>query len=96
MVERTQKYCSPRCRYFRCSRRALTFRGGKAWCKFAADFCDPKDCKFAQCVRNKLLPNGVCELTIKAKPIELKPEEMVKPIKASGKLFQKLKERELY
>lgn len=95
MVE-TQKFCSPKCKFFRCGRKALAFRSSEPWCKFADDACDVKTCKFAQCVRNKLLPNGVCELTVKAKPVEPRLEEMAEPIRLPGKLAQKLRERELY
>jgi len=91
-----QRYCNPSCEFFRCGRKALFFKSRVAWCKFADDACDVKTCKFASCIRNKLLPNGICGLFVKPKIIEPKPEEMLKPIKASGKLIQKIKERELY
>jgi hypothetical protein len=91
------KHCFADCEFFRCGQHSLYFRGGIAWCKFADDECDVKTCKYAQCIKGKLLPNGVCGLTVKARTTaEVSPEEVAKPIRIPGKLAQKLKEKELY
>ena len=91
------KNCFPACEFFRCGQRSLFFKGKVAWCKFADDECVVKTCKYVQCVRGKMLPDGICGLTVKAKSLDdIKPEEAIKPVKITGKLVQKLKEKELY
>jgi hypothetical protein len=42
------------------------------------------------------LLDGVCGLTVKPKTVEIRLEEVAKPIKVPGKLAQKIKEKELY
>jgi hypothetical protein len=88
--------CQPRCEFFRCGQRSLAFRSEIAWCRFAEDRCEPGGCKFAQCLKGKLLTNGVCGLTLKARTLELTLDSVGQPIKAPGKLARKLKERELF
>ena len=90
------KPCFAKCEFFRCGQRTLYLRGNAAWCRFADDECDVKTCKYAQCVRDRLLLNGVCGLTVKTRNIEVEPEELAKPIRIRGKLSQKIKEKELY
>lgn len=90
------KACFPGCEFFRCGQKALALRSKTAWCRFADDKCDPKECKFAQCGRDRLLPSGVCGLTLKAKSIDLSLDSVEEPIKMPGKLAKKLKDRELF
>jgi len=90
------KLCFAGCEFFRCGQRHLFYRGRASWCRFADDECDPKTCKYAQCVRDRLLLDGVCGLTVKPKTVEIRLEEVAKPIKVPGKLAQKIKEKELY
>jgi hypothetical protein len=49
-------------------------------------------------VRNRLLPDGVCGLTVKrtTTSLEVPPEEVVKGIKVKGKLQKKLGEKEIF
>lgn len=91
-----QNLCYATCKFFRCGQRTLYFRGRGAWCRFADDECDLKTCKFAQCIRERLLPNGVCGLTVKVKQIEVEPDESVKPIRVPSKLARKVGEKELF
>lgn len=91
-----QKICFPQCETFRCGQRAQVFKGKSVWCRFADDECDPKTCKYAQCIRGRLLTNGFCSLTIPTKTIELNVDEVEKPIKVSKKLASKLKDIEFY
>lgn len=90
------KPCFARCQFFRCGQKTLYFKAEVAMCRFADDECNIKSCNYANCVKGKLLPNGVCELTVKAKPIDIRPEEVAEPFKVPSKLVQKIKERELY
>ena len=89
--------CNPTCEFFRCGQRSLFFKGKTAWCRFADDECEVHICKYAQCVKEKLLPNGVCALELKPRTsFDLEPDHIIQPIKAPAKLAQKLKEKELY
>ena len=91
-----RKTCYPKCEFFRCSQRSIVSRGNNVWCRFADDECDPKTCKYAQCVRGRLLVNGVCGLTIPAKTVDLNVDDVEKPIRVSKKLASKLKDAEFY
>jgi hypothetical protein len=95
-MAKEHKYCFSKCEFFRCGQKALLFKGKVAWCKFADDECNIQNCKYAQCMKGRLLPNGVCGFSIKVKSHSVKPEEIVEPIKISGKLAQKLREKELF
>jgi len=95
-VSDQSKLCYPRCEVFRCAKKAITYKQGKVWCNYADDFCDIKTCKFAQCVRGKLLPSGVCGLSIKQRTVRVRLSDIGEPVKVPGKIAQKLKERELY
>ena len=90
------EYCNPRCQSFKCANRALIPKKELLWCRYADDNCDAKTCKFAQCLRGKLLPNGVCGLSVKQRTVNLKLSDLDQPVKVSGKLAQKLRERELF
>lgn len=83
--------------FFRCAQNALYFKDKTAWCRLADDVCENvcPTCKFAQCVKDKLLPNGICGYSVKTRTLQLRPEELVQPIKVPGKLAQKIKETEL-
>jgi hypothetical protein len=73
-------------------------RGNVAYCRFADDICDGAICKYALCVRNRLLADGICGLTVKrvSNILETNPEEVVKGVKIKGKLQRRLKEKELF
>jgi len=47
-------------------------------------------------MKGKLLPNGTCAFTVKAKTVPIRLREELKPIRAPPKLAQKIKERELF
>ncbi len=92
------KKCSPRCEFFSCGQKALQVRRGRFYCKFAGDLCEGASCKFAICIRNKLLPDGTCGLTVKrlTPSTEIPPEKAVVGFKVKGKLKQRLGEEELF
>ncbi len=54
------EYCTPFCRYFRCTNRSLLIAGDKRICKLVNDDCVPQPCQFPACSINKLLPDGRC------------------------------------
>jgi len=56
----TVEYCTPFCRFFRCSNKSLLITRDKRICKLVDDDCDPLPCKFPMCSINKLLPDGRC------------------------------------
>lgn len=92
------KYCFPKCRDFKCTKRALRFRGGIAWCEWTNEPCDPKSCTYAMCYRRQLLENGVCGKTVKRKtrddegPEDFDEEE----IRVRGKLMRKMGEKTIF
>ena len=90
--------CYPKCRDFKCIKRALTFRGKTSWCNWTSEPCDPKGCTYAVCVKRQLLDNGVCGLTIKRRTKDdLRPEDVFKDeIKPKGKLARKVGERSIF
>ncbi|NVM53026.1 MAG: hypothetical protein HWN66_04940 [Candidatus Helarchaeota archaeon] len=65
---RSIRYCSPNCQFFRCSKRALgpkqRVRGRlRISCKFVAgDLCTGSRCTYSFCTKHKMLPDGKCGL----------------------------------
>jgi len=93
----TVKFCSPKCRFFRCGKHALVFRRGEPWCTWTDERCDVANCTYALCIRRRLLPNGVCGEAIKRRTVERKPEEEFTPIlRVRGKTIKKLGDKELF
>ncbi|MEM3027202.1 MAG: hypothetical protein QW220_00550 [Candidatus Bathyarchaeia archaeon] len=92
------QYCSPRCQFFRCNQRALGHKENMVWCSFANDVCQGYKCNYAQCLRGRLLVNGLCGMTIKRQTTEEPPIENEQPkvVKVRSKLIRKLGEREIF
>lgn len=90
--------CYPRCRDFKCTNRALSFRGKTSWCNWTNEPCEPKGCTYAVCLKRQLLENGVCGLTIKRKTRDdIEPEDMnVNEIQLRGKLAKKVGDRTIF
>jgi hypothetical protein len=89
--------CSSTCEFFTCGQGSLFLKGKTAWCRFVDDECEVRNCKYAQCAKGRLLPNGICKLDVVPRTtFEVEPDLTVQPIKAPAKLAQKLKEKELY
>jgi len=84
------------CESFRCDQRALVLRGQTAYCRFADEECSPSTCKYSRCARGRLLPNGVCGLTLKTRTLEIRPEEFIDPMEIPDKLAQRIKMKKLY
>jgi len=93
------KRCTAFCQFFRCGQKALQRRGDKLYCRLGDDLCEGYSCKYVLCVRNRLLNNGICGLTVKkvSSSVETLPEEeMDMPVKIRGKLQHRIREVELY
>lgn len=87
------KKCFPKCEFFRCGQRALQLKFGKQYCKLVDDVCEGYKCRYAICIRNRLLPDGICSLTIKReqKQVEIPLEDdALKKIRVKGKLQKRL------
>jgi hypothetical protein len=86
------KRCSPRCEFFRCGQKALTFQRGDTYCRWADDYCRGAACNYTTCVKGRLLQNGICGLTVKRITNEEKlPEEAGEvKIKLKGKTLRRL------
>jgi len=68
----------------------LVFQGSKTWCRWAEDECSAAACSYAMCVRGRILPNGLCGLTVRRRTAELEgPEEMAEEIKLKGKISKR-------
>ena len=92
------KKCYSKCRDFKCTKRALSFRGKTGWCNWTSEPCNPTNCTYAMCYKRQLLDNGDCGLTIKRKTKEdIRPEDMFQEeIKVRGKLAKKTRERSIF
>ncbi|MFH1328882.1 MAG: hypothetical protein ABIH76_08625 [Candidatus Bathyarchaeota archaeon] len=92
------KKCFTSCEFFRCSQREIQFRGNGVYCKSTEDLCDGPSCTHAICIRNRLLADGLCGLTVKniTGLIDTSPEKIVSGVKVKGRLQQRFKEKELY
>jgi hypothetical protein len=88
--------CFNGCTFFKCSQGHFSIKENTGWCRLVDDNCTPETCKFTQCMKGKLLPNGTCAFTVKTKIVVTRPREELKPIRAPPKLAQKIKERELF
>ncbi|MGC9147923.1 MAG: hypothetical protein ACP5GI_00530 [Sulfolobales archaeon] len=84
-------YCNPLCPYFRCAKRALTYKtigagaGTKiiAFCNWVGDQCIAGACQYAFCEKRYLLPGNRCLYAIER---EKK--------KTSGDMFRELDQEE--
>jgi hypothetical protein len=88
--------CFNGCTFFKCSQGHFSVRENTGWCRLVDDKCTPETCKFTQCLKGKLLPNGTCAFTVKTKTVAVRPREELRPIRAPPKLAAKIKERELF
>lgn len=61
-------YCNPLCPYFRCGKKALSYRNVRingetrliAYCNWVGDQCIAGSCQFAYCEKRYLLPGNKC------------------------------------
>ncbi|MEJ2244376.1 MAG: hypothetical protein P8X87_07630 [Candidatus Bathyarchaeota archaeon] len=96
MVE--TKYCSPRCRLFKCVKRAVIYRKDNIWCRWTDEECNVANCTYATCVRRQLLPNGVCGESVKRKTVEKRsPEEdKMPPVRVKSKTLRKIRDDDFF
>jgi len=84
-------YCNPLCPYFRCGKKALSYRtigvgqGSKvvAFCSWVGDQCIAGSCQFAFCEKRYLLPGNKCLYAIEKEKR-----------KTSADIFRELEEEE--
>ncbi len=89
------KQCSPKCQFFRCSKRALDYHSSSIYCKWTGDDCIGPACNYVLCSRYQLLPDGTCGLTIKRRTVEEKvPEEEI-PGELKKRILRRVKNEEL-
>ena len=92
-----KKWCSAKCKLFRCGKEAVVYRRDEVWCRWTEDPCDVADCAYVLCVKRRLLPGGVCGETVKRITTERKPEEVVgPPVKVRGKTLRRLGDKEIF
>ncbi len=90
------RLCFTGCEFFRCDQRAVVFRGQTTYCRFAEDECTPNSCKYTRCVKGRLLPSGVCGLTLKTKEFDVGLEDVTDPMEIPDKYVQKMKMKKFY
>jgi len=90
------KICSPNCGKFRCGKNAVGYRGNDAWCRWADEPCEVRNCSYALCANRRLLPGGICGETVKRKTSERSMEEIGPVVKVKGKTYRKIGEKELF
>ena len=47
-------------------------------------------------MKGKLLPNGICGLTLQTKELEIRPEELIDPMEIPDKYASRLKIKRVY
>ncbi len=91
------KECTPKCEFFRCTQKAMRFEPGGVYCRLGDDPCEGYICKYCFCLRNRLLSNGMCGMTMKRVTAALEiPPESVEGIAVKGKLQKRIREKELF
>ncbi|MGQ9542714.1 MAG: hypothetical protein ACUVTM_01305 [Candidatus Bathyarchaeia archaeon] len=90
-MQKNSRTCSASCEFFRCDHKSLILKGEATYCRFADDECTPASCKYARCVKGRLLLNGVCGLTLRTRELEVRPEELMDPMEIPGKAVRKVK-----
>ena len=92
------KKCFPQCQDFKCTKSALRYQGGNAWCDWTSEPCDPKSCNFALCYKRQLVDNGVCGMSIKRRTREdIEPEQFpIDEVYVKGKVMRKLGDRKIF
>lgn len=68
------------------------------YCRWADTSCTGPTCNYALCVRGRLLPNGVCGLTMRRKTVDERgPEEMMEgtKLRLRGKVRRRLRDEDL-
>lgn len=75
----------------------MRFRPDKVYCALADDLCEGYTCKYAFCLRNRLLSDGICGMTVKRVTAALEvPPESVEGVVVKGKLQKRFREKELF
>ena len=88
-------FCWPKCIWFKCAKRALTFRSGTAWCSWTNDNCIGPSCSYALCIRSKLLPGNRCGLVVRRITVDkVKLKDFELNLKIPGKLAQRIGNKE--
>jgi hypothetical protein len=91
------KYCSPKCRLFKCMKRAVLYQRKRTWCTWTDDECNVATCSYATCIRRRLLPGAICGESVKRKTVDRRPDvEPIPTIKFKDKTLRKLRDREIY
>ncbi len=74
-------------------------KGQQAYCRWVGDTCTGDTCNYVICTRSRLLPNGVCGMTIKrlTKEDEFDPELIEEPeINVKGKLRKRFRSTDYF
>jgi hypothetical protein len=91
------KHCFPKCRLFKCLKRAVIYQGNSIWCRWTDEDCNVAKCSYASCVKRRLLPGGICGESVRRRTVDKRPEEAaIPPIRLKGKALRKLGEKEIY
>ncbi len=94
------KQCTPTCKFFRCQRRALKIiiknNRRVAVCMDTMSLCDGPKCKYAMCLKRRLLPDGRCGMAIKStqKFVDLAEEAEELDLRLKSKALDRLGERD--
>ncbi len=102
------KQCDPKCEFFRCAKKALIKpmgnprgRGpiaqGVVLCRETGEECLGAKCQYATCIRNALLPNGLCGLEYRTERRQIRSiEQEVKKFEEKyGNMLEKFKGKKI-
>ena len=74
-------------------------KGKRAFCRWVGDKCTGDTCNYVICTRSRLLPNGICGMTIKrqTKEDEFDPDMLEElEIDVKGKLKKRFKSTDFF
>lgn len=99
VLSQSTKHCYSLCQFFQCGQRALDLKGKRAFCRWVGDKCAGDTCNYVICTRSRLLPNGICGMTIKrkTKEEEFEPELLEEhELNVKGKLRKRFKNTDFF
>ncbi len=89
-------FCWPQCVLFKCTKSVLRTRGDVLWCEWLEQSCLGPSCAYSSCMRNKLLPENRCGLSVKRITRDvISPEDFKVDIKLKGRAANLIDEDDL-
>ncbi len=66
-------------------------------CRWTEEACNVKNCQYSQCMKRRLLPQGVCGETVRRQTVEHDIEDdFDEPVRLKGKALRKFGDKDFY